>query len=320
MKEMHNILWQGDDKGVRILRVYSNSLEINIPSKINGCPVTEIGPYCFSASEPKIKGEYYETNPNLNGKLPSVCGNSVESVEIPDEVTTLHNAAFYNCRRLKKISLGSNICSIGSDEFTNCRELKEIILKCSPLEPSGLYFILERIEKDIEVIFLPEKEKNVQGKLYFPEYYEWMDEISPAHIFSRSIHGEGFRMRKCIHDRVIDYDKYDNCFENATVTESEVNLCRIALDRLRWPINLKMNACNLYEETILKHIVLVLKEAVSSKDMELLRFLFSYFKLLPEVITEGMNLCHESEWIEGSAFFMEKMHRNGERKKKTFIF
>lgn len=318
MKEKDNILWQEGEKGVRILKVFSDSLEIRIPSVINGWPVTEIGPYCFSASEPKLKGEYHETNPCQKGKLLAACGNAVESVVVPDEVTTLHNAAFYNCRKLKRLSFGQKIRSIGSDEFTNCRELKEILIRCHPTEASGLYYILERIEKDIEVIFSKEEEE-VQGKLYFPEYYEWLDEISPAHIFSRSINGEGFRMRKCIHDRVVDYDKYDKCFENATVTESEISLCRIALDRLLWPVQLKKEAGSLYEKYVLNHINVVLKEIVSLKDMETLKFLLSHFSLSAEGLQEGNNLCLNEEWIEGSAFFMERMHRM-ERKKKTFTF
>lgn len=320
MNDKINILWQGDEKGVKILKVFSNSLSIVLPSKINGWPVTEIGPYCFSASEPRISGKYYETDPSCKETLPRACGMAVESVMIPKEVTTLHNAAFYNCRKLKKLSFGTKIRSIGSDEFTNCRELEEIIIRCRPLEPSGLYFILERIEKDIEVVFWPEEENEILGKLYFPEYYEWLDEISPAHIFSRSIHGEGFRMRKCIHDRIVDYDKYDKCYENALVSESDLNLCRIALDRLRWKVKLGREEAALYEKEIIKRIEVILKEAVSLKDMELLSFLFSEFNLHPEDIQAGIRLCHEAEWVEGSAFFMEKMYRRREKKKKTFTF
>ena len=85
---------------------------------------------------------------------------------------------------------------------------------------------------------------------FFPEYYEWLDEISPAHIFSRSIHGEGFRMRKCFENGRINYEKYDQCFENALKVESANTLCRIAIARLRWPAGLKEEARTLYEHCI----------------------------------------------------------------------
>ena len=46
-----DILWEMGQEGARILRVYSNELAIRLPDRLEGVPVTEIGAYCFSASE-----------------------------------------------------------------------------------------------------------------------------------------------------------------------------------------------------------------------------------------------------------------------------
>ena len=36
-------------------------------------------------------------------------GTFLEEVTLPEEITTLHNAAFYNCRKLRKLSVGTRI-------------------------------------------------------------------------------------------------------------------------------------------------------------------------------------------------------------------
>jgi len=53
-------------------------------------------------------------------------------------------------------------------------------------EATGLPLILERIAENITVSFCPNSSSSPESIVFFPEYYEWLDEISPAHIFSRS--------------------------------------------------------------------------------------------------------------------------------------
>lgn len=337
------IFWQPTKDGIRIMKVYGQNPCLILPETIEGQPVTEIGAYCFSQSEREIAGEFFVSEVHL--EVPSetadilspdiqehrinpeelpvqevqrISGRFVEAITLPSKVTTLHNAAFYNCRNLRILSVGANISAIGSDEFTNCSRLTQLFVRCSDSERSGLPLILERIETDLNVYFRPDG--TITGALFFPEYYEWLDEISPAHIFSRSIHGEGFRMRKAFQNQIVDYHKYDQCFENALAVESEKALCQIALHRLRWPHDLTADYEAVYENTLRKHLNIAINSAVSERDLELLLFLCNRPYFSTADFTQAIAVCTEADWAPAAARLMEEKHRLGSFAEKTFDF
>ena len=70
-------------------------------------------------------------------------GTFLEEITLPDCTATLHNAAFYNCRKLKKLSVGTAISGIGSDEFMNDSRLEHLIIRGKDSEATGLPLILE---------------------------------------------------------------------------------------------------------------------------------------------------------------------------------
>ncbi|CVI65730.1 hypothetical protein BN3660_00291 [Eubacteriaceae bacterium CHKCI004] len=344
-----DILWEPAGDGARILRVYGEHPVVALPETIEGRPVTEIGAYCFSRSEPHLPEQYFHfytgeqlgnpfgqnaTQPNAEhpalyeadaptgsaayGHLSCLSGSLVEAIRLPASVTTLHNAAFYNCRKLHTLSVGPGIRSIGSDEFMNCTSLSQLILRGQDTESTGLSLLLERFEENLLVLFTPEEEDSILAALFFPEYYEWLDEISPAHLFSRSIHGEGFRMRKCFENGRVNYEKYDQCFENALKLESDESLCQIAFTRLRWPNGLKEEACALYEDALKARLHTAVSMAVRDKDLQLLLFLCRYFT--GEDYSQAISACVAADWGEGSARLMEEKHQNGSFARKSFSF
>lgn len=322
-----DILWEPAGDGARVLRVYGEQPVLSLPESIDGRPVTEIGPYCFSRSEPKLPETYFHhyTDSQNTEQLSSLSGNVLEMVRLPDTVTTLHNAAFYNCRSLHTLSVSTGIRSIGSDEFMNCTSLRRLVMRCTDTEAEGLPLLLERFADDLLVQFIPEthpandwEPPTASAALFFPEYYEWLDEISPAHIFSRSIHGEGFRMRKCFENGRIHYEKYDLCFENARKVESDETLCRIAITRLRWPNGLKEDMRRQYETALTERLFTAVNLAVKSRDLELLLFLCSFFSTGD--YTQAIVSCVEADWGEGSARLMEEKHQSGSFAEKEFSF
>lgn len=119
-----------------------------------------------------------------------ITGNFVEEVTLPDTVRVLDSAAFYNCRRLRRVTLGPGVEGFGSDLFTNCRQLQTFRLRAAADAPTGLKKLLGAVSADITV--------ELDGaQLFYPEYSEFLDENTPAHIFNHSIEGEGYRMRQC---------------------------------------------------------------------------------------------------------------------------
>lgn len=333
------LLWEPVNSGCRLLRCFGNSPILNVPDIINEQKIVEIGPYCFSRSRPRFPEKIYKTifidigkqkTTLENGQIfnqqdfnfsvfgTELDGTFLEEITLPDSVTTLHNAAFYNCRKLKTLSVGTKISGIGSDEFMNDSHLEHLIIRGKDSEISGLSLILERIAENITVSFWPESSLFPESIVFFPEYYEWLDEISPAHIFSRSIHGEGFRMRKSFENGILDYRKYDSCLENALTVESPESLCKIALNRLRWPSRLEDIFREKYENVIKKYIDTAFTLAIKEQNFPLLQFICEHFSPDATVLSAAINLCIKKEWGEGNAFLIEAKHKTFSE--KTFDF
>ena len=109
-----SVCWELGPGGARGLRVLGDSPCPAVPACVEGMAVVEIGPYCF-ADKP-IKAGAYRTGSDTH----EITGSFVEEVTLPDTVRVLHSAAFYNCRKLRRISLGAAGESSGSDLITNC--------------------------------------------------------------------------------------------------------------------------------------------------------------------------------------------------------
>lgn len=79
--------------------------EVVIPSEINGVKVTAIGKYAFTEN-----------------------GNNMESLTIPDSVTSIEDYAFWYCRKLQNVEFSKCLTSIGKGAFGGCSSLKSITL------------------------------------------------------------------------------------------------------------------------------------------------------------------------------------------------
>lgn len=102
---------------------------IDIPSSINGYPVTEIGASSF---------EY--------------CNNII-SVSIPDSVTTIGDDAFYGCQTLESIHIGGSVAHIGEWALSGCDSLKSITVSSNNPNFSSYDGVLFNKEKNLLVQF-----------------------------------------------------------------------------------------------------------------------------------------------------------------------
>ena len=178
------LYWEPCPGGARLLRLLGDTPCPAVPGTIEGLPVAELGPYCF-ADRPVRPGAR-----RTGDDTHEITGNFVEEVTLPDTVRVLDSAAFYNCRRLRRVTLGPGVEGFGSDLFTNCRQLQTFRLRAAADAPTGLKKLLGAVSADITV--------ELDGaQLFYPEYSEFLDENTPAHIFNHSIEGEGYRMRQC---------------------------------------------------------------------------------------------------------------------------
>jgi len=99
---------------------------LKIPDTINGMPVTTIGPSAFSGSPWSVV--------KLPGSVTTIedaafynCIN-LTSIVIPDSVTSIGGSAFYSCRNLTIGVIPDSVTSIGSSAFEYCTSLESVIL------------------------------------------------------------------------------------------------------------------------------------------------------------------------------------------------
>ena len=287
-----------------MLRVLGDTPCPVVPHAVDGVPVVEIGPYCF-ADKPVTGGTLW---PADSADTHEITGNFVEEVTLPDAVRVIDSAAFYNCRRLRRVALGPAADSFGSDLFTNCRSLQTLELHAAPGEPTGLRRLLVAISADVTVAFTG------GARLFYPEYFELLDENTPAHIFNHSIEGEGYRMRQCFApDGSLDFAAYDASFAQACVGESEEKLCKLALGRLCLPYALSDDARADYEFYLTAHPDAAFTLAITAREETAVRLLVG----LGLPTTNAAAYCAQQGWSAGAAILLGRSKRPV---KKTYDF
>lgn len=317
----YEIYWEHTQKGgVRLLRVYGMTAEVVLPGKIEGLPVTEIGAYCF-AENCRLPETFEKTGAEIyGGQLRELSGRYIEELTLPDSVQRIGNLAFYNCVSLRNLTFGGNLTEIGSDAFMNCKKLHRMSVRCGSREKSGIRQILAQISSDMEVIFMGER--GIEAVLLYPEYYESYDEIAPAHLFGRNIEGEGFRARQCFKDGIVDFAQYDTIFPKACAEENESTLCRLAMNRLRYSVDLQAEPERLYKEYVRAHAGAICAAAVLERDMQPVLFLCERKLCERADLQEGVRLASEADWAEGAAAFLRlvKQYFAGNKAGIRYVF
>lgn len=296
------VLWERCATGARVLRVLGDSPCPAVPDAIDGLPVTELGPYCFA--ERKVTGGTLFPAGSASGQSEphAVCGDFLEEVILPDTLHTLHSAAFYNCRRLRRLEFGPALASLGSDLFTNCRALTLLAVRAAPDAATGLKKLVGAISADVNAVFLG----GPGAALSYPEYFELLDENAPAHLFNRTIEGEGYRLRQCFTAAgAVDFAAYDAAFAQMTVGEEPAKLCRLALNRLLRPYALSEAARDDYTFYLNSHALDAYRLAVAERSAADLRLLAGL--ALPTA--DAARLCAAAGWSEGAAILLGRPHR-----------
>ncbi len=93
--------------------------DIEIPTELDHHPVTGLGEYSFSGT--------YSPDHQTNHNLISFC-NQIQSVTIPESVTSIGKSAFEDCSKLDSLTIKGVATSIGAYAFASCTSLTSLSL------------------------------------------------------------------------------------------------------------------------------------------------------------------------------------------------
>lgn len=261
-------------RGVRILKAWGENPCLEVPGELGGLPVTEIGPYAFSAAALPRRFQVEETKKRRtvtdgHGESP-MAGPYLLSIRLPSTVRVIGDYAFYGCRELKEIVFADSLERIGSGAFMGCSGVDRLEFLETGSGGRGLYQMLSELRYAMEIVI---RRQGGETALVVPEYYESSVENIPARILELHYQGTGYRYRQCFRDGTVDYRAYDGLFGLAESQEPPEVLAQLAYDRLRYPAGLSDGARRIYLEWFSANVREAGKYFLKRDDLEAIRLI-----------------------------------------------
>ena len=251
-----------------------------------------------------------------------MCGNFVEEITLPDSLQVIGSCAFYNCRRLRRLSVGAGDLTVGSDVFLNCFALADLLVRAAPEEKTGLFALVNNITEAVRAQFWLPGEARPRAGLWYPAYWEDVEE-SPAHILLHTFSGQGYHLQAV-------FSGWKNSFpqnmmpSSRTATPPRIRAWRPCsdFDRLRWPWNLTEKAKAPYREFLAAHTGLVLQRLLKAQDTDSIKDLLALDVLDAAAFAEGAALAAKADNAAAAALLADAEHkkRGSVPKKRRYDF
>lgn len=296
----------------RLIRVYGDTPCPVLPDEADGLPITELGPYCFAPTQrerllPPAEALRRYTVPGgaPMPEAPRIGGSFLEQITLPAPLRVLGEAAFYNCRKLNAIALGTCISTIGSDVFTNTFALRRLNLCAGVDTPSGIAKVLGSLQGEVSVAFCPDGSAP-QAVLRYPEYWEDVEE-TPAHILLHTFNGPGYHYRQLYQNGLPQFEEYDAILPQTGAGDAPAAMALLALERLRWPYALSDTAAAAYREFLRRpqHSLPAVKRLLAGQELPLLRFLLELGVLDAAALAEAAALAQAADNAEAAALVLQ---------------
>lgn len=280
-------------EGICILRCATSDSSVTLPGEINGRPITALGDYVMSERVPDLSdSDTFEIRISCGGALPAHNANAVRHVVLPQKLEQIGSYAFYNCRGLESISLTDSVIGIGGGALMNCRSLREIQLHAAPNAATCLPKLLGEYANELEVRYF---DKTAQLRLLFPAYSEELEDLSPAHIFQRRIHGAGYLYRQCFNNNVLNFHEYDRALSSLLERHDFSVAARVAARRLATPHALSADAQEAYLDCLRAHGGTLVQSCAATGRSDALTFLLSLGVLSQNDISMACDTAREHE-------------------------
>ena len=330
----------------RLTRVYGDAPCAALPASVPGpeggvLAITELGDYCFSEKPRSLPGTdalcRYEVSPDgtctlvqafgrdLTGRhgrydldfgeepaapeeLHPVCGNFVEEITLPDSLQVIGSCAFYNCRRLRRLSVGAGDLTVGSDVFLNCFALETIRVQAEADAATGLFALVNNITEAVRAEFRPAGAAAPLAALWYPAYWEDIEE-TPAHILLHTFSGQGYHYRQCFLNNKFLPAEYDAIFPQGHDADDANIMAMLCFDRLRWPWQLSETAAGHYRAFLSANTGRVLARLLKAQDTDSIRALLALDVLDKAAFAEGAALAAKAENAAAAALLADAEHK-----------
>ncbi len=313
-----------------VRRCYDFGNEAEIPSEIDGHPVTELGAYAFSAHMDREQfwhelgnrtvkiwnpetGEQEVSEPDAE-TVPGLQGMQVETVRLPEGLRKIGAYAFYNCNALSELHFHSSLKDLGAGLFTGCHHLRRLNVTLDETETSCLKEILIEVPEKMAVTV----EGQLRAKLLFPEFFEESVENTPARILMTHMHGSGMNFRNSFYMKKLDFRAYDACYYMAKAEEDFDTVLEITLNRLQYPVGLSEDRREDYESWLNGHLVQAFEKAVEHRDLDMLMWLTEHGKPDDGLLSKTA-IAASDGFPEGVAYLQDRLSASGHTKKQSFL-
>lgn len=313
-----------------VRRCYDFGNEAEIPSEIDGHPVTELGAYAFSAHMDREQfwhelenrtvkiwnpetGEQEVSEPDAE-TVPGLQGMQVETVRLPEGLRKIGAYAFYNCNALSELHFHSSLKDLGAGLFTGCHHLRRLNVTLDETETSCLKEILIEVPEKMAVTV----EGQLRAKLLFPEFFEESVENTPARILMTHMHGSGMNFRNSFYMKKLDFRAYDACYYMAKAEEDFDTVLEMTLNRLQYPVGLSEDRREDYENWLNGHLVQAFEKAVEHRDLDMLMWLTEHGKPDDGLLSQTA-IAASDGFPEGVAYLQDRLSALGHTKKQSFL-
>lgn len=330
----------------RLTRVYGDAPCAALPASVPGpeggvLAITELGDYCFSEKPRSLPGAdalcRYEVSPdgtctlvqafgrNLTGRhgrydldfgegsaapeeLHPVCGNFVEEIILPDSLQVIGSCAFYNCRSLRLLTVGSSSLTVGSDVFLNCFALETLRVQAAPEQPTGLFALVNNITEAVQAQFWPADAPAPLAALWYPAYWEDIEE-TPAHILLHTFSGQGYHYRQCFLDNKFLPAEYDAIFPQGHDADDAAVMAMLCFARLRYPWQLTDAAAGHYRVFLAANTDRVFARLLKAQDTDGIRALLALDVLDKAAFASAAALAAKAENAAAAALLADAEHK-----------
>ena len=302
--------------GIAILRCETRDDAVTLPDVIDGAPVVQLGPYALSERAPDLAGrETFSVRVTCGGSAPTHDANAIRKVLLPKTLQSVGSYAFYNCRRLETITLPQSVTDFGGGALMNCRALRTIMLHADPSAPTCLQKLLGEHAGELDVQFA----SDAPARLLFPAYTEELEDLSPAHIFQRRIHGAGYGYRQCFDAGMLSFRQYDLTLTGLLERHDFAVAARVAARRLAVPYALSDAARDAYLDCLRAHGGALLRACAAAGESAAISFLLSLGVLTAADVDAACDAAREKEQTAALSVLLAATGKTAARgRAKTF--